>query len=394
MFVNNYIPKFLKMNKLEKTFSTGFANILLTIFFSMFFLGGYAQTGNDVIVTIDGDEIPALIIKKDDNTIFYKDPKYPTGLTLEIPRNQVKEIRDKNGNVEVINSIIKETEITPEEIEEIGKPVITFLSPSENAQLSGNKRIAVKCKVLHMNNQRVTLSINGRTESAKVVQNSLTLNPLCKNGKNTFTVTANNNAGTTKETLNVYWKKSESNPLKLGLKLGLTNSQYMFEVGEEDASGNASGKFGLAAGLQLEKMFNSAFGLRLEGLFLKKGYTSSVYDKEFDLSTNNINLGLLGIIKVNGNNTNGGLYFSIGPTFDLLQNGEAFFGTEEKEVTFRDVDTGLNVGIGYYFFDKLGFDFRYIHGLGNIESQFDTNLINEQTYSRTFIVGLSYYFLN
>jgi len=338
----------------------------------------------DTIHTIDGKEIVAKVLEIGEEFVIYQTPDLE-GVDLSIKIGRVDRIEKSDGEVIAIREVAEELE----------EPQIKFKSNSAEQEMSGRSYWLI-AKVVNVDDKEsIKLRINDREIDTNDFlfekQLLFVATDEIKRGENAVEVVVDYfGENISKQSYFAYAKKS-SNTIRLGLKGGVILNNYNFLVNGENANGNVDGKLGAALGLQIEKPISSNFIARLEGLYTQRGYESSVYDAT--LSTNYLELALLGVVKFSAD-AKISPFVSVGPSASfMIGSGTAMVNEAEVEVTFEKQDFGLSAGFGLYINNNILVEARYIHGLTNIESARDVELVNEETRTQNLIIGLSYFFV-
>lgn len=104
----------------------------------------------------------------------------------------------------------------------------------------------------------------------------------------------------------------------------------------------------------------------------------------------NLNLGYINV-PLMLQYTNSGFFAEAGPQIGFLLTAKAKYsdGTDTEEIDFDDqvknIDFGINLGLGYTTNSGVGFNARYNFGMSNIADDSDSDIKN-----RVFSVGLHY----
>lgn len=167
---------------------------------------------------------------------------------------------------------------------------------------------------------------------------------------------------------------------QLGIKGGLN---YTNLANLEDSSA----KIGFNAGVFVHIPLAGKVGFQPELLYTTKGA------KEDGNGDGSIDLEYISLPVMLQYNVTPQLYVEAGPEFSLLLTSE--IKEAGKSIDIKDqtenIDYGVAVGAGYYFFSNLGITARYVFGLAdNFKNNPTFN--NESITSQVFQLGLAYKF--
>lgn len=173
-------------------------------------------------------------------------------------------------------------------------------------------------------------------------------------------------------TTNAQTDKAKSNNVKFGLKAGLNIANLNFSG---DVTPSTKAIPNLHIGAFLEVGINQKWAFQPELIYSMQGAKfdlvyvdgTDVYNTENTFKLNYLNIPLM--FKYTENK----LFFEAGPQIGFLTSAKLKvrvegLGSDEQDAKeiFKEIDYGLNFGVGYNFSEQLAANVRYNIGLNNI----------------------------
>lgn len=190
----------------------------------------------------------------------------------------------------------------------------------------------------------------------------------------------------------IYSQKTE-----FGIKGGINLANF---AGDDEGS-NAI--VGLQAGFYSEFKISDKFAIQPELLYSTQGASNEGTTNVEGYTVNfkgKFNLGYINVPVMAKYYTNSKFNIEFGPQigfmtsaklksdFTIVETGQTGSATDDAKQFFKDIDFGLNFGLGYKLSDKVGANLRYNAGLANIADTDDGSKIKNSVFSLSLQIKL------
>ncbi|PTM08209.1 MAG: PorT family protein [Bacteroidetes bacterium] len=169
---------------------------------------------------------------------------------------------------------------------------------------------------------------------------------------------------------------TKAQDLKFGIKGGLNLATL---------SDNGSGlnfRPAFHFGIVSEYRISDNFSIQPELLYSSQGQK---YHGGLVLKLNYLNLPIMANYLVSEN-----IFIEAGPQFGVLLSAKE--GNESIKDTYRDIDFGFNLGLGYKFEGGLSFNARYYFGIANLHDWLDEFISDQTTRNKVLQLSIGYLF--
>jgi hypothetical protein len=183
---------------------------------------------------------------------------------------------------------------------------------------------------------------------------------------------------------------------ELGVKVGLNFASLNFD--EDDFLLQSNRRTGLLAGVYVAREIREAFALQVEGLITQKGgrLEDDIFGDEFDVKLTYLEIPVLARYTVPVGTADWALHVYGGPAFGVKIADSQRFRFEgeddwedlddDEDQDLKGADVGIALGAAFEF-NAFLVDFRYTHGLVNINDDVDADDLPVKNRAVSLSVG-------